>query len=429
MESSRAAQVFIPGGLPKETYVERKHLGIEGQVTAWAQGAHTSLLSVSGPTKTGKTVLLKRFFPDAVWFSGGAIDTAEEFWAAVCDELEVFTDYGLSSGRSEQHSKGANAGLDAGFANLGGDVSEGSTTERGVTRGRTRSLKSAARKALANDKPVVVIDDFHYIPQEEQAKIIRGVKDLVFEGVPIILVAVPHRAYDAVRVEKEMTYRVENVPLGDWGQADLEQIAVQGFAALGVGIAPGTATRLAVESFGSPHLMQSHCLALALSAAPGETSLSEPEWEPFFRARAAAASKGAFDLLKQGPRQRDDRKVRTLKSGIKTDIYGAVLAAIAETGTSTQLRYEEVRAALKAVLAEDPPQRQEVTNVLEQMTGIARNKIEGEPVLEYDVHLSTLYIADPFFAYYLRWAPDSLKELNVERKQPDLSTEETLRLS
>jgi hypothetical protein len=37
------------------------------------------------------------------------------------------------------------------------------------------------------------------------------------------------------------------------------------------------------------------------------------------------------------------------------------------------------------------------------MTKISREVIDGEPVLDYDVELSTLFIADPFFAYYLRW--------------------------
>ena len=37
------------------------------------------------------------------------------------------------------------------------------------------------------------------------------------------------------------------------------------------------------------------------------------------------------------------------------------------------------------------------------MTQIAREKVEGEPVLEYDEELSTLHISDPYFAFYLRW--------------------------
>jgi hypothetical protein len=80
-----------------------------------------------------------------------------------------------------------------------------------------------------------------------------------------------------------------------------------------------------------------------------------------------------------------------------------VLLAIAATGPATELPFERLRASIRAVLDEDPPQRHEITRVLEEMTKIARGKIEGEPepVVNYDEGL-TLYIADPFLAYYLR---------------------------
>jgi hypothetical protein len=374
------------------------------------------MLSVSGPTKSGKTVLLKRFFEDALWVSGGAIETADELWAEIVDELEVFTDIGLAADAETQH--GGVLGVDAGLTATG-SVSE--TTRRGTTRGRTRSAKNAARDVLRARKPTLIIDDFHYIPAAEQLRIVRTLKDLVFEGLPVIVAAVPHRAYDAVRVEKEMTGRVDALPVGLWSDSDLAQIAEKGFEILGVSDAQGAlAAKLAEESFGSPHLMQTHCLYLCQEPSNGDavlsregTDLGAPDWEIFFSRRASATSKTAFDLLKQGPRQRQDRMVRKLKSGTETDIYGAVLAAIESTGPKTALTYEEVRAALRQTLASDIPQRHEVTNVLEQMTSIAREKIAGEPVLEYDPEYSTLDLADPFFAYYLRWAPEEMKDLAV----------------
>lgn len=62
-----------------------------------------------------------------------------------------------------------------------------------------------------------------------------------------------------------------------------------------------------------------------------------------------------------------------------------------------------MRAALREILDDDLPQRHEITRVLDEMVRIAREQIEGEPVLDYDAEMSTLYISDPFFAYFLRW--------------------------
>jgi hypothetical protein len=383
--------VFIPGGFPSATYVSRSHLSIESDLATWIDGAHTTLLSVSGITKTGKTVLLRRFLREAMWFSGGAIATADEFWVAVCEALEIFTDHELTAENGTTNA--AEGALEVGGVIAKGSVGASHAVEgsRGVTRARQQTPKNAARKALAEQRPFVVIDDFHYIPSDEQRKIVLGLKDLVFEGLPVIVAAVPHRAYDAVRVEKEMTGRVEPLEVGNWIEDDLMEIAERGFRELHFEDSDKQiAERLANESFGSPHLMQTHCLAISRDAVgsgvddSGAVVLKAPDWRPFFAAQAAATSKTAFDLLKQGPRQRTDRIARKLKTGVEADIYGAVLAEIESTGPKTQLTYEEVRNALRNVLESELPQRHEITNVLDQLTIIARDKIEGEPVLEYD---------------------------------------------
>lgn len=144
---------------------------------------------------------------------------------------------------------------------------------------------------------------------------------------------------------------------------------------------------------------------------PGVGAVGELE-----KARASGGSKAAFDLLARGPRQRSDRKVRTLEDGTETDIYGAVLAAIAKTGPLTELTYEQLRAAMRDLMSE-PPARHEITRVLEEMSRIARDQIDGEPVVDYDEELSTLHISDPFFAYYLRWGtstpPPSIRDVKL----------------
>ena len=267
----------------------------------------------------------------------------------------------------------------------------------------------AAKEALLARRATVVIDDFHYLERELQVQVVRSLKDVVFRGTPVITAAVPHRAFDPVRVEREMTGRVEQLEIPFWSVEELLGVATAGFEALNLTDHDGIAAVIARESFSSPFLMQDFCLALCRSNGIEEsgderTDLKAPDWNKFFSARASTASKTAFDRLARGPRQRSDRLERTLRSGEVMDIYGVVLAAIAQTGPLTSLTYEELRAALKDVMRSEPPQRHEVTRVLEEMARIAREEIEGEPVVDYDEELSTLHISDPFFAYYLRWA-------------------------
>lgn len=395
-----------------------------GWGSGWISRRQKPLLSVSGPTKSGKTVLLKRLLPDAVWLSGGAIDSSEDFWYAISDELEVFTDHSVSGTFGGNTEGAVNAEVDLSVVKFGAQATSGASMQRSIERSRSAPPRDVARKELRTllrkeSAPILIIDDFHYISSEEQLQIVRGLKDLIFEGLGVVVAAVPHRAYDVVRVEKEMTARVETLAVAPWGQDDLALIAIQGFEALNVEVSSEIMMRIVAESFGSPHLMQTHCLNLCfeneLSYRPSTRGeLHSPDWPPFFEQQASATSKSAFDLLKNGPRTRTDRKARILKSGVTTDIYGAVLAAIEQTGPRTMLSYDEIRSALREVMVSELPQRHEVTNVLEQMTDIAKTKIEGEPVLEYDPDYSTLHLVDPFFAYYLRWAPSSLKAIDLQ---------------
>lgn len=402
-------RVFVPGGNPTFTYVPRSELRLEGSIDEYL-AERGKVLSVSGPTKTGKTVLLKSRVPSAIWVSGGTIASSDDFWEAISSRLELFTEEGLQSRSATSDSNRGAAGLNV--AIIKGEIGSSSTStdESGRALSRKRSKQSASRDEILRDPWAftVIVDDFHYVPQEVQVKIIRATKDLVFEGMGLIVVAVPHRAYDVVRVEKEMTGRVRQLEVGFWDHTDLSQIATRGFLKLNALDRGDLTARLVKEAFQSPHLMQEFCRELCkrsgileTQAAPKE--LLEPDWQAFYAQLAPDTSKAAFDLLARGPRQRSDRKVRRLSSGQETDIYGAILRAIAHTGPLTQITYEQLRAAVREVLADDPPQRHEVTRVLEEMAKIAKDQLEGEPVVDYDSALATLFISDPYFAYWLRW--------------------------
>ena len=81
-------------------------------------------------------------------------------------------------------------------------------------------------------------------------------------GVPVILIAIPNRKYDAVKVEREMTGRIEHIDIPQWSEDELSEIAFNGFKHLNVQIAQDVVNKMTREAFGSPHLMQEFCKAL-----------------------------------------------------------------------------------------------------------------------------------------------------------------------
>lgn len=414
----KTTDVFIAGGMPSVTYNPRSELGLENKLQDYLDTRH-KLISITGPTKSGKTVLCRRNIDEKqqVLISGGEITTEENFWELILDQLDY--SYLESSSAVTSSDDTVSAGTSAqlslwGVAKFGGSCATSRKNNNGTSytkRYIVNPRRSAIEKLKSLDK-ILIIDDFHYIEQSIQQNIIRALKSPIFDGLNVIVLAVPHRAYDALKVETEMTGRVAQLEISSWKECELVEIASKGFEALNIIYNDSIINILAQESYGSPNLMQEFCLQLCKDNNINETCetskaitlLTSPK--VFFKSIAKnIASKVAYDRLARGPRQRSDRKSRVLKSGKTVDIYTATLLAIAHTGPKTEITIEELRASFKKIM-DNPPQSQEIARVLIQMDKIAKRQ-PGEPVIDWSKEDNSLFIADPYFAFYLKWAIES----------------------
>ena len=215
-------KVFVPGGQPTVTYVDRDHLGLETQLRRALMKGHT-VVAVTGSTKSGKTVLCKKVVPEAtsIWLEGGQIKSIED----VAEQLNHKLNIPDSVARGTQDEVTAGVSL---IASLGGKTGDNQTlTWKGASL-----LK--AYKALRRKDFTLIIDDFHYVPREVQEEFVRSIKSEVFNGLPVILISVPHRAFDVVRVENEMQGRFSHIKVGPWSNEDLKKIIEKGEAALNI---------------------------------------------------------------------------------------------------------------------------------------------------------------------------------------------------
>jgi len=411
----RSTEVFVPGGAPEYTYVPRTAVAIEQRLRAASENL-CKLVTLTGATKSGKTVVTRRIYPrnTSVWIDGGGVDAEDDIWTEVIDQLGGFT--GIEHTRSAGTGLSGKASAEAegnlfvakgkGGASLGANLN----WEGGVARQRDRALKPAALDTLRQSGRALIIDDFHYLERDIQRSVVRAIKALVFDGHPVIVIAIPHRRYDAARVEKEMASRLESIDVPAWSPSELVEIPNVGFDLLKV-VVPGWVTDSMVkESLGSPHLIQDFCRTLCdhhgvAETKPKRIKLDIRELEPVYRRVAEMTGRVIFDAMAKGPRQRSDRKMRMLKEGGKDDIYGVVLRAIASIGPGVdKLDYEEkLRPAIRSVLGEDPPQGHEVSRVLDQMSQISAADEASAPVIDWDSENRYLHITDPYFAFYLKW--------------------------
>lgn len=410
----RAAEVFIAGGMPRVTYNPRNSLKLEDTLNEYLDNGY-KLISVTGPTKSGKTVLVNKVIPidSCILISGGSITQDADFWNIILDELGISVPDSLTMAKLSKDTTSATVSTGLNLFGFAAKVGLAGGEEEERTKGhsfkRLTSSKQRAIKALEEQLPVIIIDDFHYIQQSVQQQIIRALKQPIFNGLRVIIIAVPHRAYDALKVETEMTGRVTQLSIKLWELEELKQIAYSGFKELNINCSDEIISTFAKESFGSPNLMQEFCLRLCKKNNIIETQKETKELvfnnknEFFEDVVNSVTSKVAFERLAKGPRQRADRIQRKLTSGEVVDIYSAILHAIAETGPNTVITYEELRKSLRKVMQDDLPKGNEITRVLSKMDEIAKT-LQGEPVIDWDKDDTRLFISDPYFAFYLKWA-------------------------
>ena len=333
-----------------------------------------------------------------------------DFWHVVLEQLDIFQATEEEAGAATtatikgKGTAGANFIVAKGSAEIGAELSNTGSTSR--TRSRSVTPRVAALRGLGKAKLPLVIDDFHYLPKETQGGIVRALKQPIFDGLPVAIIAIPHRRYDAIRVEKEMTGRIEPIDIPPWSETELEYIPATGFKLLGSELSSNIARRMANEAIGSPHLMQDFCRNFCRlnDLANGTEAINDMNIEVVFHDVAESIGKPIFDKLARGPRQRTDRIQRQLKSGRAVDIYELILHALAHLRPGLiSLEYEDLRTAIREVSASQIPQLHEVARVLRHMANIAASDQSSTPVIDFEEADKKLHITDPFFAFYLRW--------------------------
>lgn len=398
----KTKQVFVAGGMPSVTYVDRVDLNLEKSLRTEILEGY-KVICVTGPTKSGKTVLTRHVLGNdkSALVNGGQVDSSEEFWTLLLQDLKL--------PESETNTEKDETSIGIRYL-----ITAQVKASEGISQFFNNKNKRTILEYMRDHDFALVVDDFHYMPNEVQRQVVRSLKSEIFEGLTAILIAVPHRAFDAIGVEREMEGRFAHVEIPAWGPAELNEIPKMGFPELNMAVNASSIGEFAEEANGSPLLMQRFCGRLCGHYEIEETLSSRKNFNPSNATRKAIFESVAkqfgfptFEKLAKGPQSRSKRIDRKRLDGEGTlDIYQAVLRAVANNGPKEKIHYNEIRDELRKILVEqDVPQKHEVSSALGHMYGIARDEIQGEPVLEWSDDF--LYLTDPFLMFYMRWVQRS----------------------
>lgn len=414
---NKATKIFTPGALPTVTYYDRPDLNLEFKLLE-AIETQGYLCSVSGPSKSGKTVLCESVIGKTkmLLITGGGIDTEDKFWQKLRAKLNLPIE--LTTTKTSKFTatiKGSGGGklqiplVAEGSGQVGAEGSAG--------RDKSHASKYEGPNGVSllefieDQNYTLVIDDFHYINRDVQKSLAQQFKEAARSGCHIVIVSVTHRSDDAIRANPDLRGRVVSVDIPYWSGDELRAIPARGFPHLNLEPSKALVDRLVTESILSPQLMQALCLQLCREIGVDETltnkvevNLNSHEMGNLLKNTTSIANcKYAFDSLLAGPRTRgEERKVYSLKSDQSGDVYYVVLKALAAGNPILTVSYDELKHRISDLVSGESPRGSAVIEALTQMNSVVKKKLQEDRVLEWDENYVNL--PDPYFLYYLRWA-------------------------
>lgn len=407
--------VFTSGGFPKENYVARKE--VEDKLNDYINTCR--IITITGQTKSGKTVLAQSFFKkkEHVIIECGSIteQNDEVFWEILANKL------GISQGKfTAKHARGSSDVISAGTPSVIGIESKfksstKKTTEISIEKPLNSHIKQAVIDYLSTfpKKITIILDDFHYLKEQQKEEIVLSFKSIIQKGLNLILIAIPNRKHEAVAIEKEIAGRVASVHVKPWSESELEKIAHLGFKKLNIQADNQCISHFARAACGSPHLMQAFCLRLSQLALHDNrlienTTLyaSEQDIKRVFKETADDIGAPLVNQLSGSSKgKKGKRKNYTLKDGTCIDVYELTKAALIEIGPGDEaIEMHILRDRIYKMLKEgEKIQSGQITNVITSIVKHSTSDRAANAIMDYDEKEKKLYLTDPFVIFYLQW--------------------------
>jgi hypothetical protein len=419
MGKLRATEVFTPGAFPAHTYVERRDKQYEARLR---DGLETpgQVISLSGPSKSGKTVLVERVVgpENLITLTGAGISAPVDVWTRILDWMESPSEVSKSTTIEGSATLGAEAKGGASIPFLAkaeaggkGEISFGGATS-GARVHQRRGLTQVVAE-IGDSDFVVLIDDFHYMPRDVQGEVAKQIKEAARQGVKIVTASVAHRSDDVVRANPELRGRVLAVDLDYWEPHNLRAIAERGFGLLNVELNRVTLDDFVTEAAGSPQLMQAICLNACFelkvrSVCEQRTALTpskDARREIFERTAATTDFRSLVDVLDSGPKTRGtERKTYKFIDGTEGDVYRCILKAVASDPPRLSFDYNEILERVNRIRIDEAPVGSSIIGSCLQMSKLALEKFPKERVIDWDEQKLVLDIPDPYLVFYLRWS-------------------------
>ena len=396
------ADVFKPGKYPEYTYITRtgkySNFSYEHRLKM-ALSLDGFLTCITGPSKTGKTVLCEKVIglDNIISLNGNDFDKTGDFWGAIA--------------------------LKAGIP-MSGTIAHANTVQTNTEshmQANTQNYIANKDKVVdyfVTNRKVLILDDFHYASDEMQYEAACQLKDAIRRDFKAVVISLPHRSDDPLRQNPDLIGRIQFIELHPWTKEELIQIPKLGFKELNVEASEKILERMTEESVSSPQLMQYICLNLEMAAYPNNVAKVTAELLDL-SCKITTENldyKAIVDFIKLGPSSRGQTRVKyKLITSQAVDVYSLILYIIAENPPYIKLTLEEIKHRSDALvmnvavvphIGKDKPTSKPTMSKLRDALNKTQERLDNEKefynVIEWKDN--RLYILEPVFLFYLRWS-------------------------
>lgn len=423
------SDVFVRNGVPTITYVARHELMLEenlkNEITQLTKIVHVKSIS-----KTGKTVLIQHVMSENnlnyVTVNGSDFVLDEDFAATIAGIIGIEIKSEIS--KSQETTKvNFSAEVKAGFLNL---FDVGISGDEELVKTKTyigqqhTSVRDSLLKFLLQNNIVVVFDDFHFIDEEKQVKILRALKSWSQSGARFIIATTPGRSKELSDIEPDLSGRYDSLSIPTWTTADLIKVGKKGFNYLNITFDDSALLFLAQYSFRNPQLMQSFCLFAALYVESKLTvDQASKAIQRYYERNIDAGKRYLIDMEKGPDEHGTQRAVRPAAGNGGADIYNLIMRATA----SLSLEHEKVPyptftkkvKSFTNIVGDNNSFNGSITNSLHHVANIQAEKHQKEsPLIVYESEKNEVFFQNSHIAFLLNWT-NKLNKLGEFEKEAE----------
>lgn len=410
LKNYRLEDVFVPVGLPQNTYVIRAELEKDLQLAMLNKGKH---ILIKGQSKSGKSNLWRKHLnKDIIKIPLNSTKTLDDVYTEIFNALETFyvSEQNEELGLSVSFLAEFSAKIQMLFS-MRAQASLGSTykgTDKSVPIAKQLIGANLVIKYLAPAKKRVVLEDFHYSNEQLKILLAQDLKAFSDEGCQFVVISVLQNS-DLGSYNRDLQQRFSNIPVGLFSRDELEEIIRTGERLLNITFAPGVRDKIIFESMDSAALTQDICQKICF-----ELNVLETKKESLFIINDLNVVYNAC------------KKIALENKGLYDDIVSIVPKGGRSDGST-----EKYKWFLKMIQQTDIPESGLLnTEVLQRLRNLGHGNIAQSSVtagLKYLPRLlrkrklapvfaytnDRFFLLDKYMKFVFKWVPELIDDLFI----------------